>query len=141
MQKNKKNRYQFALLGLLSLLIGLSLYLTCNKDAIISKLVYSYFGIKSFEIPETAIVRCIRNWGADLLWMLSFTLFMQAILGLDKVKLFYLILCVLLGVAYEILQYTGFAIGTADIGDIVAYIIGNLLAIVIIKLHKEDRKI
>lgn len=139
MNKNGNNRRRFVILGLLSLLLGLFIYLTYNQDAIISRFIYSCMSIRPQKIPETFIISCIRNWGADFLWMLSFTLFTQVLLNLDKAKHYYLLLCILLGITYEILQYARLAIGTTDVYDILAYTLGNLSAIVIIKLHKEDR--
>lgn len=139
-QRNIKNRIRFAFFGMLSLLLGLLLYLTHNQDAIISRWIYSFLRMRPFKKPETPLSDSIRCWGADFLWMLSFTLFVQSILNLSTKKHFCLVLCILLGITYEILQYAGLAIGTADVGDIAAYALGNLFAIVIIKCHKEVRE-
>ena len=139
-QRNIRNRIRFAYIGMFSLFLGLFLYLIYNQDAIISIWIYSFLRMQPLKKPKTFLSESIRCWGADFLWMLSFTMFMQAILNLCGKKHFYLLFCILLGVTYEILQYAGLAIGTADIVDIVAYLLGNLLAIVIIKGHKEVKE-
>ena len=117
--KNKKVILGFISLGLL--LLGLIFYLLLNEDAFVSKIV-------------------LRNFGADFLWSVSFTMIIQIILWLDKKKTFFLLFCSLLGIIYELMQCFGVAAGTADILDMIVYVMGSLFAIIIIqggKLYEE----
>ena len=136
--KNKKVTLGFISLGLL--LLGLIFYLLLNEDAFVSKIVFDIIPIKSICKSNNDFVKVLRNFGADLLWSISFTMIIQIILWLDKKKTFFLVFCSLLGIIYELMQCFGVAAGTADILDMIVYVMGSLLAIVIIqggKLYEE----
>ena len=62
---------------------------------------------------------------------------MQSVLKLSKAQLGYLLLCILLGALFEILQYINIAYGTADIYDVVVYGAGTISAIVVILIIKK----
>ena len=127
-------------LALFMLLLGLVLYLFLNREAYISKVIYDIVPIKSSFFSDNIFVKILRNYGADLLWSASFTMIIQTILLCDKKRSYFLILSSLLGVFYELMQRFGITTGTADIVDVIVYIIGSLLAIIIIqggKLYEE----
>lgn len=128
-----KKRVILGCLALGMLLLGLILYLLLNKDAIISKVMHNYFSIKSTYYSDNVLIILLRNYGADLLWSASFTLIVQSIILFDKKRSYLLLLSNLLGVIYELMQRFGIATGTADILDVIVYIIGSLLAIIIIQ--------
>ena len=136
--KNKKVILGFISLGLL--LLGLIFYLLLNEDAFVSKIVFDIIPIQSFSESNNAFVKVLRNFGADFLWSVSFTMIIQIILWLDKKKTFFLLFCSLLGIIYELMQCFGVAAGTADILDMIVYVMGSLFAIIIIqggKLYEE----
>ena len=79
------------------------------------------------------VIRILRGYGADLLWSVSFTLIIQIIAWAERKRLMWLVLCSLLGVVYELLQFFNLTTGTADLMDVIVYILGSLTAILIIK--------
>ena len=81
-------------------------------------------------------------YGADLMWSVSFSFAIQAIYCFKNERIFYLLLCSLLGICYELLQMANVVPGTFDVFDIAAYIIGSIDSIIIIKMiwRKKDEK-
>ena len=127
------------MVGALALALGLVAYLLYNPRAFISKRIYEFFKLRPPKNSNTIIETIIRNWAADFLWMVAFTLFVQAILYLRKKSQKKLVLCALLGLVYEALQFFGVIIGVADVGDIIAYVLGSLFALLIINTLWEVR--
>lgn len=84
----------------------------------------------------------ISSFGADLLWSMSFTFIIQSILELKNKTVWFLLICSILGCLYEFLQYLGLAHGTADILDVVIYIVGTCISVVIIRYGgiKDEKK-
>ena len=87
------------------------------------------------------VIRILRGYGADLLWSVSFTLIIQIIAWAERKRLMWLVLCSLLGVVYELLQFFNLTTGTADLMDVIVYILGSLTAILIIKGGKFYEKV
>ena len=138
-QENTCTRFKLFLVGALALALGLVAYLLYNPRAFISKRIYEFFKLRPPKNSNTIIETIIRNWAADFLWMVAFTLFVQAILYLRKKSQKKLVLCALLGLVYEALQFFGVIIGVADVGDIIAYVLGSLFALLIINTLREVR--
>ena len=132
-------RKQLVVSGFVSLLLGLSIYLVLDHNTYVSKMILTFFHFKPLDVSQSYITQFLKNWGADFLWMLSFTLLVQSILNLDERRYFKLMFCSLLGVLYEIFQHVGLVGGTADAGDIFAYMSGSFAAIMIVKFHKEKK--
>jgi hypothetical protein len=134
-----KNQLGLIIIGLVLLVLGLVLYLVYSPNTFISKQVYSLFHLRPARIKLTPFTLAIRWWIPDFLWMSSFTMFTQAVFNFEKPKCLWLMLCSLLGVILEILQWTNAISGTADILDIIVYGLASLFAIGIILILKEDK--
>ena len=135
------------IISVVLLLLGLLLYLLLNQEAYVSKAILAVIPIQ-ITIAENIFVKILKGYAADLLWSVSFTMIVQFIVFIlaikatssEKNKLKYLILCCLLGIVYELMQYFRITSGIADIVDVIVYILGSLLAIIIIqggKLYEE----
>ena len=114
------------------MLIGLLLYLCFNKTAFIAKEVNRYIVLPELKYSSGLYAKIIRSYGADFLWSVAFTEIVQAILCLKKDRIWLLLACSILGIAYEIMQLVGIANGTADIMDIIVYLCGSAFGILII---------
>lgn len=114
-----------------TLFLGLLLYLLFNRNAYVSTVLLRVISVPEIS-SENFLIKLLRGYGADLFWSSSFTLIIQIIVWFPKKKLPLLLFCSLLGVLYELLQYVGLVTGIADIGDVIVYIFGSLLALSII---------
>lgn len=131
------------ILGLISismLIVGLILYLLFNPQAYVSILFLDYFSCLKISLNQNLFFTFLRNYGADFLWATSFTLVVQLILWFEKKKTFFLTCTFLLGASYELMQGFGIATGTADIFDVIAYLFGSIVAIIIIRGGKFYEK-
>ncbi len=134
-----KKRVILLVISIVLLVLGLLLYLLLNSEAYISKALLKIIPIQTYY-GDSLSINLLKSFGADFLWSVSFTLIIQSIVWVDKKKTITLILCSLLGVIYEIMQCFGVTSGTADIVDVIVYMLGSLLAIIIIqggKLYEE----
>ena len=129
-KNNPSKRVIYLVFSIVSLFVGLACYLIFNHEADISDLMLNIFHFPKINVEKNIITEIIRGYGADFLWMFSFTFFIQAILEL-RTK-WWLFLCILLGIVYEITQAIGIAKGTADWLDVIAYSFGCVFAILII---------
>lgn len=135
-----KKRIALLIISAVMLVLGLLLYLLFNKDAYVSKFLLKIIPIKTITGGGLAI-EIIRGYGADLLWSFSFTMIIQFIVWADKKKTILLVFCSLLGIVYELMQRFGITTGTADITDVIVYLLGSLLAIATIlggKFYEEN---
>lgn len=127
------------IISIVLLFLGLLLYLLLNQETYVSKAILTVIPIR-ITIAENIFVRILKGYAADLLWSASFTMIIQFIVWFEKKKIKYLILCCLLGIVYELMQFFRITSGIADIVDVIVYILGSLLAIIIIqggKLYEE----
>ena len=108
------------------MLLGLIIYLLFNKNTLIARFICSFLPIPNMRMPNGLLIDAIKGYGADYLWSIAFVLTIQSILALDRKKLWLLLLCSLLGILYEILQFIGVIYGTADILDVFVYFGGSL---------------
>lgn len=127
------------IISIVLLVLGLLLYLLLNREAFVSRILLKIFPIQ-INFSESFGIKILRGYGADFLWSVSFTLIIQLIVWAEKKSLGLLLFCSLLGILYEIMQCFGITTGTADIVDVIVYILGSLFAILIIqggKLYEE----
>ena len=117
---------------IIMMFLGLVVYIFFNKTAFISRLIDNIFPTPTIHFPESFFVNIIRGYAADFLWSAAFTLVIQAILEINKKRIWYLLFCSLLGILYELLQFLGVATGSADIWDILTYLCGSAFGILII---------
>lgn len=135
---NKKKAI-LLIISVIMLILGLLLYLLLNRDAYVSKVLLEIIPIQT-NTGNSFVLTILRSFGADFLWSVSFTLVIQLIVWTEKKKTIFLVFCSLLGIVFELMQRFGIAPGTADIVDGIVYILGSLLAILIIrggKLYEE----
>lgn len=133
-------RIILATISVSSLILGTLLYLFLNKEAYVSKLILTIVSVKDINYKSNIVLKILKNYGADFLWSVSFAFVVQMILWLRKRRVILLIFCSLLGIVYELMQCSGVISGTADIVDVIVYILGSLFAIIIIqggKLYEE----
>ncbi len=131
-----RQRIILSIIGFSALVIGLILYIMCNHSTHITALVFSLFPALNSLKPEAGIPIILQCWGADYLWMFAFTLFVQVVIDFRHSKKFFLLLCPLLGVLFELLQHYHLITGTADIGDIFAYLLGSTSALAVVLLQR-----
>ena len=130
MTAKKRTIYIFACV--FALLLGLYLYLTVNRQATISEWLLNYIPSWKVEMEENIGIKLLRFYGADLIWMFSFTIAINMILNPQK-KLV-LLFCITLGVLFEIMQWMKWVNGTPDFFDVIAYSTGSAFAILFIKI-------
>ena len=127
------------IISIVLLVLGLLLYLLLNREAFVSRILLKIIPIQ-IEFSENIGTKILRGYGADFLWSVSFTMIIHLIIWTEKKSLGFLLFCSLLGILYEIMQCFGITTGTADIVDVIVYILGSLFAILIIqggKLYEE----
>lgn len=128
----RKKKVILLIISLAMLVLGLLLYLLLNNKAYVSQILLQIIPIQTIN-EDSLVIGILRGYGADLLWSASFTLIIQFIVWLKKKRTILLVFCSLLGIVYELMQCFGIVPGTADIVDGIVYILGSLLAIIIIQ--------
>lgn len=128
----RKKKVILLIISLAMLILGLLLYLLLNSKAYVSQILLQIIPIQTIN-EDSLVIGILRGYGADLLWSASFTLIIQFIVWAEKKKTIYLVFCSLLGIVYELMQYFGITTGMADIVDGIVYILGSVLAILIIQ--------
>ena len=128
----RKKKVILLIISLAMLVLGLLLYLLLNRKAYVSQILLQIIPIQTIN-EDSLVIGILRGYGADLLWSASFTLIIQFIVWLKKKRTILLVFCSLLGIVYELMQCFGIVPGTADIVDGIVYILGSLLAIIIIQ--------
>lgn len=135
----KEKRIYLILISFFLILFGLLIYLFFNKNTLITQLITIFVKIPQVNYEDGLLIKIVRNYGADFLWASSFTVIIQSILFLQKKMIWWLLLCALLGVTYEIAQYFGIVNGTPDIVDILVYLLGTLFGIIIIRRFCNEK--
>lgn len=137
-----KSRKKYCLLSIVFLVLGISLYFMFNRNALVVRNVCSVLNIEVENQIRFVGSDLISSFGADFLWSMSFTFMIQCILELKNKKIWFLIFSSILGCLYEFLQYLGLVYGTADILDVVIYIVGTCISVIIIRLGgiKDEKK-
>lgn len=116
------------------LIVGFIFYLLFNREARIANLFYKYIHLSPPNLTiHPDLERFFRCYGADFLWSTAFTLTIQFILWLRKEKTYLLIFSCLLGIIYEIAQYFHWTVGSADMYDVLVYVLGSIFAIILIR--------
>jgi len=128
----KKKRMLLIIISIILMIIGTILYVLFNRNVWVTQLIFSLITIPDLIIHESFPVEAIRNYGADLLWSTAFTVMTQSILWKKRKDLWILLFCCLLGTIYELMQLIGVAKGTADYSDVLIYLCGSLVGILII---------
>ncbi len=105
-------------------------------DFIINSFLPILLGVFVYRLPILDNYSLLKNYFPDGLW--SYALTSCILIIWDRsLNYFWLLFIILFFVLYEILQYLHFAKGTGDVWDIIAYIVGAFIAIIITKFAKR----
>ena len=128
-----------AALSLLFLLLGSACYVIFNRSTPLAQFLPSV----EFELPanggKAVVVRIMTSYAADFFWATAFPLALQTVLWLKGKAQRWLLCCCFLGVGYEFMQKAGLVAGTFDPLDLLAYAMGTLCSLWIIKLVWRNR--
>lgn len=131
-------RKRCLIFGVLSLLLGLLVYLFFNQNTYISGIIPSAIHLPHVQLKNRYIESFIHSFLADLLWAASATFAVQYIVELKGRKVFLLSLTAVLGIAVELMQKFNIMSGVFDFYDIIVYVIGSFCSILIIILGRKS---
>lgn len=136
------NRKMYSIaLGISSLAIGGAYYLLFKNNTILESIVckfVDYIPIKN-QLPRITS-SFMNNHFCDFLWVFSLGCGLCSIFEPTKKKsMVIFVAVVILGIVWELLQYYGVVGGTGDILDVVTYIFGAFISLLIIT-KKEKKK-
>jgi hypothetical protein len=143
----KNDIAKIGLFGFLPIIVGGFIYLISRQKTI---LLFDWIKLikmdnESNTIREFFAKYYLPEWFKfnlpDLLWVFGFTSVMLIIWESvqSKIKFFYIILPLFIGVASELLQYFIPNFGTFDLTDILFYTIGSLTSILILKTINQSK--
>ena len=110
-----------------TLLLGVFIYYLYQKQILIKNTILSSF---------------IRNYIPDILWTISFysisAIFLKEIS--NRYIIYTAIYIIIIGIIFELLQFTGVVRGTFDLFDIIIYSISAIVASLIENKYWRDKK-
>lgn len=124
---------------LIILMIGAGVYVVYNPKA----LFLTCLGVNLPYLVNSSrslVSTMISSYLADYLWAVSFTMIIQSIMDLKREWICLLLLCPLLGVIFEVMQYLNWMSGTSDILDVLVYYLGSLTVIMMEKFFQGGKK-
>lgn len=124
---------------LIILMIGAGVYVVYNPKA----LFLTCLGVNLPYLVNSSrslVSTMISSYLADYLWAVSFTMIIQSIMDLKREWICLLLLCPLLGVFFEVMQYLNWVSGTSDILDVLVYYLGSLTVIMMEKFFQGGKK-
>lgn len=137
-----KDFIKILLITALPLIIGSLVYISWRPNNLLMFSWFEYLGVmnsilvvrnslSSFNPPNWVIF-----WLPNALWSFSFMTILYWLWGKqnNKIKYFFLLLPFVFGFFMELGQLFNILPGTFDIGDIIAHLIGVLLAIFLIRI-------
>jgi hypothetical protein len=110
------------------LVAGLLIYLATRSGTYVNDM-FGFIKLPQL-VPDTAFKEFIFNWGADFLWVVSFTL---ALSSFVEKPITATVIVFGLGLLFELFQLFGITTGTFDVFDIIAELLGAILVFVVIK--------
>ena len=127
------NRQKNSLLCLGALMLGAVVYILFRPNTWVSHL---FDGIEFIVDLRSAVASPSRNWFRyyvpDLLWAFALCCGIQAIYEPEhKGVLFCALTALCCGVVWEMLQWSRIVTGTGDVWDILMYLTGSVLSILI----------
>ena len=129
------------ILAVISLCLGLCVYLFFNQSTYIYKILPVELQFKQINCDNSVLYIFIKDYCADLLWSISFTFVVQSILMLNFKSVYWLLLTAMLGTSVEVMQLFNIINGTFDLYDIFVYLLGALISILIIKIGGQRNEI
>lgn len=124
---------------LIILMIGAGVYVVYNPKT----LFLTCLGVNLPYLVNSSrslVSTMISSYLADYLWAVSFTMIIQSIMDLKREWICLLLLCPLLGVIFEVMQYLNWVSGTSDILDVLVYYLGSLTVIMMEKFFQGGKK-
>ncbi len=128
MKITKIKNLLFLSIGVISLILGLMIYLLFRENTNISQMIYRFIDLTEIR----SILSWLENdflkyYFVDYLWALSLSCWLHLIF-LPKMKGSFVcsITVVFLGVLFETLQFTKLVNGTGDILDVISYLLAVL---------------
>lgn len=134
-------KIKFFILGFLSLVIGLFIYIFFRENTYVSKFVSLYVSFESIKQFFTWLDYCFFNcYFVDFLWAFSLNCWLYIIFPFEnKFKLIIPLTVFAFGGAYEFLQYLNIISGTGDFVDVIFYLLAGL-SVNILFLKKGIKK-
>jgi len=137
----KNDIAKIGLFGFLPILVGGFIYVISRTETILffnwTKAVRIENGIKAIRefFKNYKLSEWIKFNLPDLLWVFGFTSVMIIIWRSykSKTKIFYIALPFLIGISSELIQFYNPKYGTFDFYDIVCYMLGSIMSIIILK--------
>ena len=111
------------------LVAGLLIYLATRSGTYVNDM-FGFINLPQL-VPDTAFKEFIFNWGADFLWVVSFTL---ALSSFVEKPITATVIVFGLGLLFELFQLFGITTGTFDVFDIIAELLGAILVFVGVSL-------
>ena len=142
---NKKTKLLY-FPAVVSLIVGLMIYIIFRENTYISKIFENYMDFSYLRHCARALEsNFLKYYFPDFLWALSLDFWMHIIVSpKSRGSLACSAVSGGFGVFYEVLQYTGVVAGTFDYADIVMYLSATLLVsayyCTLISQKKEKRK-
>lgn len=118
-------------LSLLSLSIGGFIYISTRPDSYVSVVAESVISLDNLRACFSFLdIELIKYYLPDFLWSLSLTC---ALFAINRSTVQVAGIAAICGVLWEVGQATGLISGTADILDILMYLIATIVAVLINK--------
>ncbi len=118
---------------IISLVIGLMIYLTMKPDTVVSQFLSQFIAFP-YVYHNGVISKIIYNWACDFLWAYSMIFALYFVFnGKDNINIMSLLVVFISGCFIEILQLFNVLNGTFDFADIIAEVLGIVFANIIIK--------
>ena len=139
MLKFNKSRLFFCCIGVISLCIGLLIYLFFRENTYIAELVENVIDLSKLRSKMRFLGNdFIKYYLVDYLWALSLCSGLHIIFKPSiKNSIIAVVTVFLYGATYEILQFSNIISGTGDIADIILYLLAaltvNLINLFLIK--------
>lgn len=141
---NMSNRTLFTVLGLVSIFIGLFVYVFFRPNSIVSILLENFIIVKEISLPfkSQIINNFILFLFPDFLWAFSLNSFLHSIhLPGIKKSIALALVTFSFGVIWELMQYFDILSGTGDILDIFMYLAAATAVVIInVKRRKKHEK-
>ena len=131
--------FLYCILGIISLLTGLFVYLIFRPDTYVSRFVMQLISV-NLSALTTYDSSFVKFYLADYLWAFSLSCWLHAIFMPEiRGTLLCTVTVFVFGSLYEYMQYTNIIAGTGDIIDSLLYLLAGFTVNIII-IFKEIRK-
>ena len=129
----------YVVIGLLSLLCGLIIYLFFRPNTYISQIIFKIISVKQINLVQNWVgIGLFKFYFADFLWAFSLSCFLYAIyLPNSKNAMLCSMIVLLVGLFYELMQHFKVISGTGDIVDVLFYLLAAVAVNIINFLRRK----